>query len=665
MAKGTAHAQGGDIIYVNPEVSSIKAPIKNALRQEIDGKRLAEDLYSKEALYRGREFQRIDSTYYVGYLFEGIHKKESAADGLGYELSAQPLQKAKDLIEKDYNKILQTRPKDFATYFVVNQYQQDYDLICDNLQECYQYSGKNDKAVEVIRSFMKRDLLTARSLNPYVTLSWIIHRNRFYTSQKFPFLKNSIDSNEALAHKLLDSVLIKAKKDSKTNSMLASYDEVSANHSVAHYRAILYTYANNIDSGKKYYDILQQTGSSNNNYATFLSIQGKFSDAMKHYKIAQDESYGGRQLDEFIYYQALLNNYAAKPQLGIKLAEQKLKANGSTPGFGWYNLALARSLLYDGQIVLAQKYITKAEQFREVHLGTTLGQSHYDFTVSLLKLIAKEKEIAWIKLKQKYWYFNAKSLGMWLARSIEKYTIQYFLINQFANNPERDLVIYKLFSTESTIGYDEVWYLIKDFSTDFFIKKFKSTIENDKRPLISKYFKLYLAKLYLQKKDYDAANSILNELNAGKKDLGEYDKLYLARLNEATAVCATQIGSKEDIINNATAMLENYPQLIPFSTQRVPTIIMYSGPFGKTEQSIISKLRNSNVGFSELKQATAELKLEFREINTQTECVVSYRINDKYICAQRIINYKNANEAVDLIIQAMYSIGSNVAVPEV
>jgi hypothetical protein len=652
-----ARAQESVVQETDVYASNVKAPNKSNARQEIDGKRLAEDLYGKDALYRGREFQRIDSTYYVGFLFEGISKKESAADALGYDLAAVPLQKAKALIEKDYDKLLKERPKDLGTYFVVSYYQNDYDLICDNLQECYQYCNKTELAVQTIRQFMQRDLLMAQRLDAYITLSWITHRNRFYDTKILPFLKNSIDSNEAYAQLLLDSALIKANRDSKVNSSLGTYALENAKMSVAHYRAILYTYANNIDSGTKYYNILQAQGASNNNYATFLSIQGKFEDAMKHYKLAAEENNGDKRLDEFVYYQAMLNNYSGKPKLGIALAEQKIQTNGSTPGFGWYNLALARSLLYDGQIVLAQKYIAKAEQFREVHLGTTLGQSHYDFTVSLLKLIAKEKEIAWLKLKEKYWYFNVKTLGMWLARSIEKYTIQYFLINQFANNPERDLVIYKLFSTESTIGFDEVWYLIKDFSTDFFIKKFKQTIETDKRPILQKYFKLYLAKLHQQNGETASANSILNELNSASDSANEYNTLYLARLYEANAIVRAKLSDKTAATTDAIAFLGTYPQLLPFSNQKVPTSITYNGPFGKIEQSIITKLRNSNIRIVDKGINTAELSLSFSNENGKSICKVQYKnANGNIICNNRIIEYNNANQALDLIIQAMYCI---------
>ena len=135
--------------------------------------------------------------------------------------------------------------------------------------------------------------------------------------------------------------------------------------------------------------------------------------------------------------------------MGINELKEVIKANGSTPGFGWYNTALARDLLYDGQIEYAKRYALKAEQFKEIHIGTTLGQSHYDFTVALMNLMIKVKEIEQLKFLDKRWYFSPNTVGLIAQKTIEKYGMQFLIINQFATNPERDNVVYKLFSTEN------------------------------------------------------------------------------------------------------------------------------------------------------------------------------------------------------------------------
>ena len=48
----------------------------NAARYEIDAKRLGVNFSDKDALPRSREFIRLDSTYYVGRMYEDIFKND-------------------------------------------------------------------------------------------------------------------------------------------------------------------------------------------------------------------------------------------------------------------------------------------------------------------------------------------------------------------------------------------------------------------------------------------------------------------------------------------------------------------------------------------------------------------------------------------------------------
>jgi len=77
----------------------------NAARYEIDAKRLGVNFSDKDALPRSREFIRLDSTYYVGWLYEGMFKYDRAADYLGYKNCIAPLRKAFFLFEKDIETI--------------------------------------------------------------------------------------------------------------------------------------------------------------------------------------------------------------------------------------------------------------------------------------------------------------------------------------------------------------------------------------------------------------------------------------------------------------------------------------------------------------------------------------------------------------------------------
>ncbi|MBL7936116.1 MAG: hypothetical protein JNM51_09960, partial [Bacteroidia bacterium] len=84
----------------------VLAQINEVARYEINAKRIGVDPESKDALPRSREFIRLDSTYYVGYMYEGIYKYERSSDYLGYQQAIAPLRKALDLLEKDYNEKL-------------------------------------------------------------------------------------------------------------------------------------------------------------------------------------------------------------------------------------------------------------------------------------------------------------------------------------------------------------------------------------------------------------------------------------------------------------------------------------------------------------------------------------------------------------------------------
>src|SRR5215831_20613365 len=77
-------------------------------RYEIDAKRIGVNPTDKDALPRSREFLRLDSTYYVGWMYEGMYKYDRSTDYLGYKNAVIPLQKAFDLIDKDYGTTFRT-----------------------------------------------------------------------------------------------------------------------------------------------------------------------------------------------------------------------------------------------------------------------------------------------------------------------------------------------------------------------------------------------------------------------------------------------------------------------------------------------------------------------------------------------------------------------------
>src|ERR1700744_3813663 len=75
---------------VNAQIIPVNHPRNQQKRYEIDAKRTGTDINSNDALPRSREFLRIDSTYYIGWMYEGMYKINHAADFLGYKNAIIP-----------------------------------------------------------------------------------------------------------------------------------------------------------------------------------------------------------------------------------------------------------------------------------------------------------------------------------------------------------------------------------------------------------------------------------------------------------------------------------------------------------------------------------------------------------------------------------------------
>lgn len=609
---------------VGPPVSH---PRNAQKRYEIDAKRTGTDPNTDDALPRSREFIRTDSSYYVGWMYEGMYKVNHAADYLGYKNAIIPLRRALASLERDYARMLRTRTPDLMTYFPAYRFQLDYSLIAYNLMDCYNNVEQPQDAYNVIRRSQRWNFQREFYLQSYNYLAWTIHRNRFYTKAKYAFLRNSIPENEQLANAFLDSAFKKIRVDKKLNATLfqPGYEE-SEMQSVYHYKAILYSYALNIDSAAKYYDRMKNYAVfSHNNYATFLSICGDFRQAAFHYNIARTQDVGDKRLQEWAYYSSLLDIYKGKPETGVQNMKDMIKASGSTPGFGWYNIALARCCMYNGDVAESERYIKKAEQFKEVHIGTTLGQSHYDFSINMVRLMNNINRIQQVKFENRNWWYSPSSLSNLAQQTSAKYLLQYLIVNQFAMNPERDLVIYRLFSTESTVSWDEIWYLMRDFSTQFFYSKFAQELKDDERPLIKKYFRLYMARLQMKKSNYKDANTLLHEILSDAHIDTEFEKLLIARSYEALAECAKALKHTSEYNESLYGFYTSYPQLVPFSELR-PN--MRLSVIGTPDAAVVARLKTCNINWvSDRSIPAPEVTLKFsRNGNKKT---ITYFVTDR------------------------------------
>ena len=625
---------------------------KTEQRYTIDAKRNGEDVNGEDALPRSREFKRIDSSYYLGWMFEGAYKYNHAADFLGYKNASIPLEKALSLLEHDYSTALATRTDNLLTYYPTHIFKVDYTLIAYYLMNCYSNTEQPNKIYTLMRRALKWKMQHHYYLDAYNYLAWTVHRNRFYTSEKYPFLKNSILENERLANRYLDTCLLQIEKNKPLNKTIMQDREEAEKMSVYHYKNILYSYSLKIDSANYYFNLMRMGNRlPHNNYANFRVICGDFRTAENEYKIASMIDGSDKRLQEWAYYSSILDIYKARPKAGMELPKSMISNNGSSPGFGWYNIALARCNIYE-----SKKYINKAAEFKEVHIGTTLGQSHYDFSVQLVKLINKEQELQMQQFEHKDWYFEPNTLLEMSKILGEKYLQQFLIINQFSQNPERDLVIYKLFSTESTVSWDEIWYLIKDFSNRFFIEKFKKEAVNDKRKSIHKYFEYFIARLDIQMGKYADANTILDQVLVDQHTDADYERLFTARVYQAKALCAKELKHDTQYQSWLYRFYTLYPQLVPFTGMAMNMNLHVSGTI---DNAVVKTLKETNINWVENSSVpSVNAYVIFSKEKERKD--ITYYVLDKegnYIVKKQTFAWQKAKETGTNLAYRLFDIG--------
>jgi hypothetical protein len=529
---------------------------------------------------------------------------------------------------------------------------------------CYSNMEEQEKVYELLRRVVRWNFQRDFYMDAYNYLGWTVHRNRFYASAKYPFLKNSIDANERLANSYLDSGMRKIYRNMPLNSKIfqPGYEKPDK-LAVYHYKAMLYSYNFKIDSASYYYNLLREGGQmSHNNFATFRAICGDFRQAESEYRLESTNRQPDKRLQEWVYYLSILNIYKGQPKAGIQLTRDMITANGSTPGFGWYNIAEARCRLYDGETAEAYRYLNKAAEFKELHIGTTLGQTHYDFSIQLLKLMHKLQQVEAQKFEHKNWWYNIPVLGNMAQLTTERYMQQFLIINQFSQNPERDRVIYKLFSTESTVTWDEVWYLIRDFSTNFFVDKFQKELKTDQRKYIRKYFRYFLARLEVEKGNYDEANKLLNEVLMDPDIDLQYEKLLIARTLQAQAEIAKERKDDNAYNDRMYRMYQYYPQLVPYTGL---TMNMGLHTSGNAPADFIERLKDCNINWTSSASVPApQAYLAFSGAGEKKKVVFYVQdASGNRVVAQQTFLYKTAEDAAKLAYQ-LFNIGYKAPVQE-
>lgn len=655
------------IFLILPFFQQVIAQKNEAARYEIDTKRRGIELTDDAALLRGKEFERLDSTYYVGYLLEGYYKYNHSADYLGYKNAIPTLLKAKELMEKDFNPMLKNMFSNLD-YLTQNYNRfQDYYSICNALKECYDNIEMPDSVMSLLNHIatyhFKKDFFGI-----YYHRAWTYHRNRIFTSAKYSFLKNSVGANERMAFKYCYEGLAFIKENEKENDEWFGQNQALADDlQIYHYLALLHCYNKNYDSSFYYYNILAQYGLiSWNNYAGFQTEIGNFSNAQTFFKRDLSISYSGENvLKEPYYYLPELYIYAGRTEDAISLSNRIIQQNGSRPGFGWYNIALSRSYMYNDQLDSAENALDKAADFKELHIGTTLTQEQYEFTINLLRVNLLDRRIEELKFLHTNWWYSPTTLFKMAKLKWQKLMAEYNTCIELAYNPDRSRMVYDLFCSESTTTFDEAWYLMKDFNPKFFAKKYHNYQTTDKRENIQRYFKLFEAKFNYEDGRYKIAEQELENILSNTKLDSENEKLFLGRLYEAASrvykISRNQYS--RSFYNNL--LLETYPQLIPFSNIRIPMRLETSGVDDETTEEIKRQLSHVNIDWTD-KEKTPLVSIYFERRGDKYQATINVKSNTNIqVVSNRKLVFSSANNNVgNEIALRIFGKGGNVVFEE-
>ncbi len=602
---------------------------QNGVRARIDQEREEEKLSytDPKVLEKSRKFIRDDSTYYVGYMLQGAYLFFRANDELGFSQVITPLQKALRLIENDYDKQLRTRSNSYAIYAAMYRYHQDYGTIAYMLERSYQNIEMPDKSMAILLRVRDRNFQLEQGTDSYNTMAWLYHRNRTYTSAQFPFLKNSVKANVSAANRYLDSALMKISTDNELNMGL--FDPTYLNRqylSTFHYKAMINDYKLEMDSANYFYDVLIMNDAySSNNYAEFKLAMGELQEADLFFKEAEEKEFSTeKRTKEYFYMRGTLDTYRGHPELADTLLRKVLEQQGSTPGYGWHTIGLARALHYEGLTDESQHKNNKASRFQELHIGTTWGQEQYNMAVASLNYINQlQFKREYLFENDQWWFwFNPYNWFEWIRYALEIHNQKMILASLVARNPEREQVIYSIFSSENLLNFDEVWSVIDGFGNEYFIDVYKKMLENDKRPKLKKYFRYFLGKLYLAEGDEAQAKKYFQEALKDADRNDDYQNLLYARIYEGLAQASFDDQEKEKW---TLQLYKKFPQLVPFSGLSMKFNLELDGEIKSVlAQDVIDGLKDCSIDFTQGDKNAPTAILQFSE--TKDAILINYSV---------------------------------------
>jgi hypothetical protein len=247
--------------------------------------------------------------------------------------------------------------------------------------------------------------------------------------------------------------------------------------------------------------------------------------------------------------------------------------------------------------------------------------------------------------KPTYWYKIA-------ALKLKRYVHSYQLATLLSGNPERKRIIYDLFCGESTVSFDEIYVVMKAFGPKYFSDLMLELEQNDVRINVLKYFSLTRARLLVERKQYKAAKSILNELYTNAQEDKVHEKLFRARVLELLAKVSTAKEQEE----YQRELLHIFPELMPFSGNNLTMQLMITSPIPQLAQNLHREMKKLNYisWTTNSNDALAVAEIDVKQVRSKYEIGLQLKQNGKQVTAGQKFVCNTLNDIGLQIILRLY-----------
>jgi hypothetical protein len=267
-------------------------------------------------------------------------------------------------------------------------------------------------------------------------------------------------------------------------------------------------------------------------------------------------------------------------------------------------------------------------------------------------MLANQK-IARIKFFNPGWWYSIRDISQISELTGEIFLLRYAVVSQFVNNPERQGVIYSLFSSENVIGFDEIYNMLQEISPAYFTKLYLQNWEGEKRPNVKRYMQFFYGSFLFKDGETKESTTVLEDIVYNTLLDTAHEKLFLGRLYQQLAINYTAGGRTSEADKMKYYLFSEYPQLIPFSEVKIKMKLNVTGQNDEAVRDVLSDLRECNINWTDTPDnTTLNAILNFMKNKNGNE--VYYSVVDQtgnvLVPQQRLIfkNVKNVGKELAL-----------------